>query len=237
MTPMPTGTGSDGTPDRALPWPLHSHVPLGRPPATRDWYGRNSGVFIVEKVDHGGLWPADSFPAIRSSSGIDRRPPSRSTTARRIATLPVARQVRELQAGLSVNKSELARILGVSRPTVYDWLDGGEPNAANIERIRRILGILSNARVSPSNPLFPRFVRVPNVVGDRALVDLLREPDFDEDAVEAAVREAKAMGDALDRQRREREARLRAAGFEEPDEASRRSQLAANVALLDWPRD
>ena len=42
-----------------------------------------------------------------------------------IFTLPVARQVRELQAALSVNKSELARILRVTRPTVYDWLDGG----------------------------------------------------------------------------------------------------------------
>ena len=51
-----------------------------------------------------------------------------------ISTLPIGRQVRELQAALSVNKSDLARILRVSRPTVYDWLDGGEANADNRSR-------------------------------------------------------------------------------------------------------
>ena len=40
---------------------------------------------------------------------------------------PVAGQVRELRAALSVNKSELAKILRVSRPTVYAWLDGKKP--------------------------------------------------------------------------------------------------------------
>lgn len=55
-----------------------------------------------------------------------------------VSTLPVADQVRELQTTLSVNKSELARILRVSRPTVYDWLADGQPNPGNVFRIRNV---------------------------------------------------------------------------------------------------
>ena len=69
-----------------------------------------------------------------------------------IATLPIARQVRELQAALSVNKSELARILRVSRPTVYHWLDGGEPNAGNRARIWTPTRLVSGSRVAMDMP-------------------------------------------------------------------------------------
>ena len=53
------------------------------------------------------------------------------------------RQIRELQAALSVTESELARVLRVSRPTVYDWLDGCEPTADNRARIQTLLQLVS----------------------------------------------------------------------------------------------
>jgi len=49
------------------------------------------------------------------------------------------------------------------------------------------------------------------------------------------VGRAKALGDAIDAEREEREARLRDAGFEEPDAEQRRANLATNVALMEWP--
>ena len=48
---------------------------------------------------------------------------------------------------------------------------------------------------------------------------------------------AKALGDAIDSRREEREERLRAAGFEEPDSEQRKANLATNVALSPWPRE
>ena len=61
------------------------------------------------------------FPRITSSPRIERRAMSRfAARSHHISTLPVADQVRELQTALSVNKSELARILRVSRPTEVD---------------------------------------------------------------------------------------------------------------------
>ena len=153
-----------------------------------------------------------------------------------ISTLPVADQVRELQTSLSVNKSELARILRVSRPTVYDWLDDGQPNPANVSTIRTLRRILRESRVTPANPLFPRFVRSALEPGGRALLDVLAEETIDEAAVRSAVGRAKALGDAIDAEREEREARLRNAGFEEPDTDQRKGNLATNVALMEWPR-
>ena len=114
-----------------------------------------------------------------------------------ISTLPVADQVRELQTALSVNKSELARILRVSRPTVYDWLDDGQPNADNVSRIRTLLRLLWESRVRPANPLFPRFVRSALEPGDRPLLDVLAEETIDEAAVWSAVGRAKGLGDAF----------------------------------------
>ena len=156
-------------------------------------------------------------------------------SAQHISTLPVARQVRELQTALSVNKSELARILRVSRPTVYDWLDDGEPKADNASRIRTLLRLLSEARVSASNLLFPRFVRSSLEPGGQPLLELLCEEGFGEAAVRSAIGKAKALGDAVGARREERAARLGAAEFEEPDAGERKANLVANVGLTEWP--
>ena len=205
---------------------------------TLGWYGDASGGFFLKSLDEWNSRLAFLvFPRVTSSSRIDRCEIGRFVLqSQHIATLPIARQVRELQAALSVNKSELARILRVSRPTVYDWLDGGEPNADNRLRIRTLVGLVAECRVSAGSPLFPRFVRSGLEAGDRSLLELLGEEMIDEVAVKDVIRRAKALGDAMDAQREEREARLRAAGFEEPDAEQRKGNLATNVGLMEWPR-
>lgn len=145
-------------------------------------------------------------------------------------------QVRELQAALSINKSELARILRVSLPTVCDWLDGPEPSPDIRLRIRILVGLLVECRVSARNPLFPRFVRFAVEPGDRSFLELLNKKLIDEVVAKDVIRRAKAMGDAIDARREEREARLREAGFEEVDDEQQKANLARNVALLRWPR-
>ncbi len=207
-------------------------------PAARGWYGDASGGFILETRD---AWnPALAslvFPRITSSARIDRRYVAQVVVYLSDAsTLPVTRQVRELQAALSLNKSELARILRVT-PTVYYWLDGGEPNADNVARIGQLLRLVSQARVSSTNPLFPRFVRSPLDPKGQALLDLLGEGTIAESAVKNAIHRAKGLGDTMDTRRRQREARLRAAGFEEPDHDQRTRNVATNVALTPWPTD
>ena len=129
MTPDPAGIQDSRTPGRAAPRWGGGDAPRG----TVGWYWDASGGFIPGTPD---TWNPQVaflvFPRITSSPGIDRRATSRfAARSHHISTLPVADQVRELQTALSVNKSELARILRVSRPTVYDWLDDGRLNADN----------------------------------------------------------------------------------------------------------
>ena len=184
------------TPGRAFPrWgggdALHGTVA---------WYWDASGGFIPAAPD---TWNAQVaylvFPRITSSPRIDRRATTRfADRTHHISTLPVADQIRELQTSLSVNKSELARILRASRPTVHDWLDDGQPNPGNASRIRTLRRILRESRVTPANPLFPRFVRSALEPGGRALLDVLVEETIDEAAVRSAVGRAKALGDAFD---------------------------------------
>ena len=203
------------------------------------WYRDASGGFIPATPD---AWNPQVaflvFPRITSSPRIDRRATTRfAARSHPFSTLPVADQVRELQAALSLNKSELARILRVSRPTVYDWLDGGEPNAGNVARIRTLLQLVGEAGVTGGNPLFPQFVRFALEPGGRPLLEVLGDEVIDEAAVRSAVGRAKGLGDAIDAEREEREARLREAGFEEPSAEQRKANLARNVALMEWPRD
>ena len=124
---------------------------------TLGWYGDASGGFFLKSLDEWNPRLAFLvFPRITSSSRIDRCDIGRfELQAQPISTLPIARQVRELQAALSINKSELARILRVSRPTVYDWLDGGEPNADNRLRIRTLVGLVCGIPGLGEQPALP----------------------------------------------------------------------------------
>ena len=166
---------------------------------TLGWYGDASGGFFLKSLDEWNPRLAFLvFPRITSSSGIDRcKIGGFGMDSRPIGALPIAWQVRELQAALSVNKSELARILRVSRPTVYDWLDGGEPNADNRFRIRTLLRLVSESRVSAGNPVLPRFVRSALEPGDRSLLELLGEEAIDEVTAKDVIRRVKALGDAI----------------------------------------
>ena len=87
--------------------------------------------------------------------------PEDALGGRSVLKLSVPEQMQELQAALSLNKSQLLRVLQVSRPALYDWFRGKEPNPANAGRLHALLRCLSRARVSGASPLNARFVRRP----------------------------------------------------------------------------
>ncbi len=153
-----------------------------------------------------------------------------------VVFLPVAEQVQELLAALSLNKSQLARILRVTRPTIYEWLRGNRPNAANTKRLSTLLRVLERASVSSLAPLNARFVRQPTESGAPSLIDMLGEEQVDETRLIQVIKQVQILGDAASRTRARREDRLRRLGFEEPDREQRKKQLANNVALRDWPK-
>ncbi len=162
---------------------------------------------------------------------------TRTTTRQAVLRMSSADQVLEAMAALNLNKSQFAEALGVSRPTLYDWLDGKEPNVANAQRLRSLVNLLANAGVTAADALSPRFVREALNDGEPSLLDLLKADTFDEARVAKALKDAKALEDAAENQRLTREDRLRALGFEEPTAEQRKANLALNVALREWPKD
>jgi len=177
-------------------------------------------------------------PVGTSPSTVDTRlqESQRPGQARSTLSLDVAEQMRSLLVALSLNKSQLAEILGVSRPTLYEWLDGKEPNASNRERITGVQRLLAQAGVTTECPLNARFVRQPLRAQQPSLLDALRAQTIDETLVVSLMTEASRLDREAVRARAEKEERLRAAGFEEQSEEERRDNLARNVATRDWPR-
>ena len=160
--------------------------------------------------------------------------PIRRQAARRMSS---SDQVLEINAALNLNKTLLAEVLGVSRPTLYDWLEGKEPNPTNARRLTALVRLLANAGVTAADSLSPRFVREALNDGEPALLDLLKADTINEARIAKVLKEAKALEDDAENMRLARDERLRAAGFDEVSPEQRKANLALNVSLREWPKD
>jgi len=145
-------------------------------------------------------------------------------------------QTLEILAALSLNKSELAEVLGVSRPTLYDWLNGGEPNIQNARRLNDLIHLLQAAGITSATPLGTRFVRRP--LGDhrKPLLGVLIEDAWDRVTLSRHLHEARTLSNQVQSRRERREARLRKLGFDEQSRDQRVEQLNRNVSMRDWPK-
>jgi DNA-binding transcriptional regulator YiaG len=158
------------------------------------------------------------------------------STYRQTLAMSAAEQMREVLAALALNKSQLADVLGVTRPTLYDWLDGREPNPANAERLSAIVRILARSSVTSASALNARFVRRPLEEGGPSLLEELKASSLDEERINRLLEDARKLSAAADARREGREERLRRLGYEEPSDQERRERLGRNVASLDWPK-
>ena len=202
-------------------------------------YSGSGGIVTLDSDYDPFSFHIGSSPCVVAFRAIERRSkagiPEDPLGFRNVLKLSVVEQMQELQAALSLNKSQLARILRVSRPALYEWFRGKEPNPTNTERLHTLLRCLVRARASRASPLNARFVREPADLDGPALLVLLVEERIDEDRVVSAIKRAQTLGDAAARRRAAREERLRDLGFEDPGRGQRREQLARNMALRDWP--
>jgi transcriptional regulator with XRE-family HTH domain len=191
---------------------------------------------------HVGTSPAvfDSRGVVRSSTAPAPEAPSegrRTNTRQAVLRMSSADQAREAMAALNLNKTQLADVLGVSRPTLYDWLDGKEPNVANAQRLTRLVQLLVNAGLTAADSISPRFVRESLDDDEPSLLELLKADTLDEVRVAKVLAQAKGLEADAEGMRVAREDRLRALRFEEPTAEQRKENLALNVALREWPKD
>lgn len=194
-------------------------------------YGRAATIESSPLVSIALNWGATAAPA-RIERRIERPEPV-GTPGPDLADLPDL--ILRLMSALSLNKSQAARVFKVTRPTLYEWLEGKAPNALNGARIETLARWVERAGVSAARPLPLRFVRQPVVEGRSALLDALEAEPLDEGLVNELLRVARALTDQAEARSAEREARLREHGFDEPDEDTRKERLARNIAMRDWP--
>lgn len=203
--------------------------------------GSGSSGVVTLVADYGPILPhigsssfvVDCRPARVGTSKLARH--AAPSEFRAMIAMSVAEQMQELLAALSINKSQLAEILRVTRPTIYDWFQGAEPNAANSDRLHALLRTLNRASISGAAPLDARFVRKPMELDSLSILALLAAEHLDEKRIVRALRQARSLSEAASNRRTRREDRLRALGFEEPTDDERRERLARNAVLKNWP--
>lgn len=83
----------------------------------------------------------------------NRTVPTGKRTARSAA--PVATMIQELLDRLDISKASLAQWLGVSRPTLYAWTDGGEVRDSNLDRITALKTALDELASSTADGKLP----------------------------------------------------------------------------------
>lgn len=207
----------------------------------------SAGVVVLVSGYGPYLPHVGTSPAVFDSRGMVRSSPvpapeatsegARTSKRQAVLRMSSADQAREVMAALNLNKTQLAEVLGVSRPTLYDWLDGKEPNVANAQRLTGLVRLLVNAGVTAADALSLRFVRESLNDGEPSLLELLKADTLDEARVTRVLTEAKGLKDEAESTRVAREERLRSLGFEEPTAEQRKANLAINVALSEWPKD
>jgi len=113
--------------------------------------------------------------ATARAEGLVEKDPVAPTLYEQALTLPFSDQVSLLQGALSFNRSQVAEVMQVSRPTLYGWIAGAEPGPQKSRRMLTLLGLVSRAGLSAERPLLPRFVRHPLSEQGTSLLELLRQ--------------------------------------------------------------
>lgn len=111
-----------------------------------------------------------SYPRIHIESSRDKKVDMRSP----------AEHVANIRDVFAINMSDLASVLGVTRPTVYAWLEGQEPKGEAVIRIQQLSRTADKFYLANIIRL-DKLVHRPMLNG-RSLIDVLKT---DEDPLEA----------------------------------------------------
>lgn len=108
--------------------------------------------------------------------------------------VPLQEHASRVSTALGLGKSQVARILGVSRTTLYDWIKGKiEPQGENAERLGILGRVTAQVCHDTERPLYHRFVDAPLEGESRSIVDLLLSDEWDELELSRLLRRARDL--------------------------------------------
>ncbi len=112
-----------------------------------------------------------------------------SMTRQTPVSFSAASVVASIRSSLSLQMKELARVLGVERPTVYAWMrDEAQPQPQNRARLVELHKFASDWNRLSKLPIGPRVRRELGPEG-KSLVDLLAETDIDFRSVQTRMKQ------------------------------------------------
>lgn len=124
-------------------------------------------------------------------------------------------QVEFLSGNVGFSITEISAMLLVTRPTVYEWLDGKDPQASNMERLGRIYAIFSSCKDANLYRWWGKgYMRRP-IRGKKNFFDLLCENDLNVALIEECLAEIKKAIDQGVEARKKNKELLRKHGFKE----------------------
>lgn len=111
------------------------------------------------------------------------------------SVIPYSEHASLVSTVLGLGKSDIARILGVSRPTLYSWIKGSsEPKENNHPERLRTLGELTLACCTETKrPLYHRFVEEPLPGETDSILNLLLAEQWDLDRLQQLLTEARRL--------------------------------------------
>jgi transcriptional regulator with XRE-family HTH domain len=111
--------------------------------------------------------------------------PTTSLVFEQKKTIPILPrdQLLLISAFFGFSNTELSRVCGVSRPTVYAWIDGTEPKRENLNKIKYLAQIAFDIAPEPACPLFHHYSEGPIRGYEKSLVDYLIEDTQDREFI------------------------------------------------------
>ncbi len=184
-------------------WPDQATTSLRIGPPVRLWSTPLAVTVLGMIVGTGGT---QSLAAVICPSGSNPTYQWRTVKRGPVPTSQV--DVRERLGGLkrylSLNVSDLARVVGVERPTIYAWLDDrSEPHRSNLRKVDQVYRLAQAWRSMSSVPI-GKYLRE-SLADSPPLLELLTSAELDEYAIRYAFSQIKAMIDRQSAARREQQ--------------------------------
>ena len=136
----------------------------------------------------------------------------------------------KIQLGLSV--SDLANVLQVRRPTVYQWLSGSEPRRNNLARLNSLYKVALEWR-ELSNEKPGTYIKA-SMLDGRSLMDLLCEDEININQISALLYRIneRLSSEAPAKSRRSIAKRLSQKGYDQPSKDEQNENLRGYGTLV-----
>jgi DNA-binding transcriptional regulator YiaG len=112
-----------------------------------------------------------------------------------INTIPFSEYASLVSTALGLGKSDVARILGISRPTLYSWIKGtSEPRENDHPERLRLLGELTRQICKDTaRPLYHRYVEAPLPNQTDSIFTLLQAEQWDSSKISNLLAQARHL--------------------------------------------